>query len=225
MNYSRIYKHLIENALARNSKKVKGFHEHHILPVSLGGGDEKENLVVLSWREHFLAHALLWKIFRNKETAYAFKMMGSLYHRSGRVYNDSKELLSKHLTESNKNMPQWRRDLARELLIAYNQSAEGREKKRNYMLERSDFFSNLMTETNLRVWSEYTEEEKSKRLSKLHSKEAIAKNIKSRKESPLVAENCSKQFKGVPKRRVFCIECHRDCTINTINRHYKLFHL
>jgi hypothetical protein len=34
---------------------------HHILPKSLGGGDEPENMVRLTYREHFIAHWLLTK--------------------------------------------------------------------------------------------------------------------------------------------------------------------
>lgn len=36
---------------------------HHILPRSLGGSDDKENLVKLTAREHYMIHVLLAKIF------------------------------------------------------------------------------------------------------------------------------------------------------------------
>jgi hypothetical protein len=39
------------------------FERHHILPRSLGGGDEETNLVDLTYREHFLVHWLLTKIY------------------------------------------------------------------------------------------------------------------------------------------------------------------
>ena len=42
---------------------------------SMGGTNNKENLVMLTAREHFLAHWLLWRIHRNKQSAYAFSMM------------------------------------------------------------------------------------------------------------------------------------------------------
>lgn len=35
--------------------------KHHIIPKSLGGNDSKENIVVLTTREHFIAHLLLTK--------------------------------------------------------------------------------------------------------------------------------------------------------------------
>jgi hypothetical protein len=36
---------------------------HHIVPRSLGGGDEKSNLIALTYREHFMAHWLLTKLY------------------------------------------------------------------------------------------------------------------------------------------------------------------
>lgn len=74
MNYSRIYENLIFSA--KNRKKPKCYCEkHHIVPKSMGGDDSKENLVILTAREHFLAHWLLKKIYNNKEMIYAFHAM------------------------------------------------------------------------------------------------------------------------------------------------------
>lgn len=41
--------------------------KHHIIPKSMGGNNRKENIVKLTPREHFIAHALLTKMcFENK---------------------------------------------------------------------------------------------------------------------------------------------------------------
>lgn len=66
MNYEKIYNALVDKAKVRGLDKSQheGYFEiHHILPVSLGGGNEKENLVMFTGREHFIAHMLLWKGF------------------------------------------------------------------------------------------------------------------------------------------------------------------
>lgn len=39
---------------------------HHILPRSLGGDDYEENIVDLTYREHFLVHWLLTKIYEGQ---------------------------------------------------------------------------------------------------------------------------------------------------------------
>ena len=59
--YSRWYDQLIHKAQLR--VPIQGYKEtHHIIPRCFGGGDSKENLVQLTAREHYIAHALLWKM-------------------------------------------------------------------------------------------------------------------------------------------------------------------
>lgn len=65
MNYQKIYDSLIIKAQLRDwtRKNTDTYLErHHIIPRSLGGDDDKDNLVFLTAREHFLAHWLLFKI-------------------------------------------------------------------------------------------------------------------------------------------------------------------
>lgn len=60
--YAKVYFSTIEKAKIRNWKKDRGRERHHIIPQSLGGSNDKDNLVYLSCREHFLCHWLLLKI-------------------------------------------------------------------------------------------------------------------------------------------------------------------
>jgi hypothetical protein len=61
MNYPKIYNQIIERAKTR---QLEGYKEkHHILPKCLGGSNDKENLVGLTAREHFLCHMLLVEIY------------------------------------------------------------------------------------------------------------------------------------------------------------------
>ena len=72
MNYKRIYDLIIEN---RVNNIPQGYTEtHHIVPRSLGGKDDKENLVKLSAREHYICHLLLTKIYEKGSNEY-FKMV------------------------------------------------------------------------------------------------------------------------------------------------------
>ncbi len=57
--YSKVYFSTIEKAKQRGWKKARGRERHHIIPQSLGGSNDKSNLVYLSCREHFLCHWLL----------------------------------------------------------------------------------------------------------------------------------------------------------------------
>lgn len=60
--YSKVYFSTIEKAKHRGWKKARGRERHHIIPQSLGGSNDKSNLVYLSCREHFLCHWLLVKM-------------------------------------------------------------------------------------------------------------------------------------------------------------------
>lgn len=60
MNYQAHYDNLINRAVNR---VVEGYTEkHHIVPRCMGGSNDKSNLVVLTAREHFIAHLLLAKL-------------------------------------------------------------------------------------------------------------------------------------------------------------------
>ena len=58
--YTRVYWRLI--SVARRRQLQERGEWHHVVPRSLGGGDSEENLVLLSYREHYLAHLLLTKM-------------------------------------------------------------------------------------------------------------------------------------------------------------------
>jgi len=78
MDYKKIYNSIIKN---RIENVYDGYTEnHHILPKSLGGSDDKSNLVKLNAREHFICHLLLTKIYdyhtsSGKKMVKAFMMM------------------------------------------------------------------------------------------------------------------------------------------------------
>lgn len=101
MNYSNIYNSIINNAKGR--WKVKYIHElHHITPKCIGGGDEKDNLVALTAREHYICHWLLTKMHPNNSSLfYAFNMMhvhNNIHSRNSKRYAYHKSQLSKHMS-------------------------------------------------------------------------------------------------------------------------------
>ena len=63
MNYDKIYKQIIEFRKENPLDKDQYGQNHHIIPKSLGGSGDKENLVRLSAREHFICHMLLAEMY------------------------------------------------------------------------------------------------------------------------------------------------------------------
>ena len=86
MNYKKIYDMIIENRL---KNKYNGYtEEHHIIPKSCGGSDNKNNLVSLSAREHFICHLLLTKIYEKNSIEWIkmFKAFMRMYSNSDNQY-------------------------------------------------------------------------------------------------------------------------------------------
>lgn len=65
--YTRLYYSIISKAQSRVLEKNIYSEKHHIIPKSIGGTNLKDNLVLLTAREHFIAHWLLTKMVENKK--------------------------------------------------------------------------------------------------------------------------------------------------------------
>jgi hypothetical protein len=76
--YVNRYNLFIESLKGQN---VEGYSEvHHIVPRSMGGTNEKNNLIRLTARQHFIAHWMLWKAYGGKMTM-AFHAMVYRYNK------------------------------------------------------------------------------------------------------------------------------------------------
>lgn len=62
--YSVCYYNIINNAKTR--KLDEYYEKHHIIPKCMGGTNSKDNLVILTAREHFICHRLLVKMVEGK---------------------------------------------------------------------------------------------------------------------------------------------------------------
>jgi len=61
MNHQKVYNQIIEHA---KNRVLEGYTEkHHIVPKCIGGSNNKNNLVKLTAKEHFLCHLLLVEIY------------------------------------------------------------------------------------------------------------------------------------------------------------------
>lgn len=94
MNYKRIYNEIIQNRKSNPLDESEYGEWHHIIPKSLGGIDDSDNLVRLSAREHFICHLLLSEIYDKGSNEWykmnlAFKMMicSSESHNNNRYFN------------------------------------------------------------------------------------------------------------------------------------------
>jgi len=68
MDYNRIYNNLVTRAAGRVKSKSSSpsyvyYEKHHIVPMCVGGENNRKNLVLLTAEEHWLAHLLLVKMY------------------------------------------------------------------------------------------------------------------------------------------------------------------
>jgi len=62
--YTKWYMNIIQNARQSNRKKgiADYFESHHVIPKALGGDNSKNNLCLLTAKEHYICHLLLIKM-------------------------------------------------------------------------------------------------------------------------------------------------------------------
>lgn len=107
MTYSAVYCALISKRLNNPISKEDCYCEtHHIIPKSEGGEDTPDNLVNLTPREHYIAHLLLWKIYKDQKMASAVVMFRTRSEllgidiRNSRCYQMAREHYSKWCKEN-----------------------------------------------------------------------------------------------------------------------------
>ena len=123
--YEKYYNTIVENA--RKQDRNCYTEKHHIVPRSLGGSDDDNNIVNLTAREHFIIHKLLCEIHPDdKKLHYAlWRMMNPQSKVHGRSYN----IGSKEYTR--------RRELQREYTRKVGLSNKGRKHSAETKAKRS----------------------------------------------------------------------------------------
>lgn len=107
--YTRWYYNIITRAQQRQDVFDTYTEKHHIIPRSLGGANDKSNLVRLTAKEHFICHLLLPKMTTDKarrSMAFAAWQMTNIdnrerYSPTSRIY----DLLKQQLSQTYKGVP------------------------------------------------------------------------------------------------------------------------
>lgn len=109
MNYLHVYNLLMTAARASCRDKTQGYYEqHHVVPRSWGGLDTADNLVLLTAREHYIAHHLLYRAHpRDEKMALAFFMLVNVggKHINARQYEALKVVARGAMAQGGRNSP------------------------------------------------------------------------------------------------------------------------
>ena len=113
MNYERIYNEFISDRLANPPAEGVYVEKHHIVPRSMGGSDDADNLIALEAYDHFLAHYYLAKIHDSQDAWLAVNAMLNMKGSSKRrdidelnidpvMYADARKNMAKAMSEKAK---------------------------------------------------------------------------------------------------------------------------
>jgi hypothetical protein len=91
--YNNYYSNIIATAKSRTLPTNVYTEKHHILPKSLGGSNDKSNLVRLTAREHFICHMLLVKFTQGKDR---IKMIHAAWRMTCSANQENRHVANSH---------------------------------------------------------------------------------------------------------------------------------
>jgi hypothetical protein len=147
------YNKFIESLKDQN---IDGYSEkHHIIPRSMGGTNDKDNLIQLTARQHFIAHWMLWKAYGGK-MMHAFHMMlhgrgkNSKQKRYTKVNSKTYEILMKESAEFSS-----KRSKGNSYALGYRWTEEDKEnlrQKRALQVIPKESYDKVRIAMNNKIW-------------------------------------------------------------------------
>lgn len=229
--YHKWYFNIIEKAKTRNTND--GYTEsHHIIPKSMGGTNDKYNLVKLTAREHFICHLLLVKFVTGtfkRNMAFALNAMSNLSNKNqdrytpiSKLYAISRKLYSEEQSKymsSNRN-PMYGKTHTEEARLKMSKIHKGKtpaNKGKSHTEEAKMKISKATSGANNPMYGKnHTEETKAKlskaKLGKQNIKlqgkpksESHRKKLSEANTGKLFTEERKLKLKQIPK--ISCIYC------------------
>ena len=240
MNYKKIYYELIEKAKLKNRKKGDGgyYEKHHIVPRCFGGDNKKENLILLTYREHFLAHLLLVQSYEGKEKS---KMSFGLFQMcrknskqqriiSSKQFEKAKQIMSDNCSGENSSFygkthtDKVKSEISKRMKGSNNPSVKyGAWNKGLKTGCLSEEHCNKISESHIgkthsnKTKNKISKLHKGKTKSKEHRKK-ISNSLKNRVLSKETKNKISKKNKGRKQELVTCSHCGKSGGISSMYR-------
>jgi hypothetical protein len=201
MNYQKIY----ERLTTKKNRVLSTKETHHIIPKSMGGTDDPDNLVDLTPREHYIAHKLLVKITQGedrKRMAFALWRMtnnGNLI--TARDYEFSRKMFVEHMSTFRTGKK-------------FSKHSDEARKKASLR---------AIGEKNNMFGKNHTQEAKEK-ISQNRKGKTVGKNnpffgkTHSEEVKEILSKQMSERMKGVPKKKLPCTHCGGMFAPNMIKR-------
>lgn len=201
--YTKWYYNIVATAQARISS---GYTEkHHIIPKSIGGTNEKENLVILTAKEHFICHLLLTKMTTGTQNR-------SMWHAAWKMANQKRKYQDRYIVTSK----------IYEIIKIANAKALSESNTGKPVLSRRGITNSI----------EHNEKLRQANLGKTRSAESIAKQSATMTGRKRSAEFCEAVSKGLKGREsptkgmewtqliVTCPHCNKEGGTNGMKRYH-----
>lgn len=78
INWETLYNAHIDRCKGNLRIEDEIYHNHHILPKSNGGNDDKDNLILLTYNQHVFAHYLLYKWKPTNSNWISYRLMSGV---------------------------------------------------------------------------------------------------------------------------------------------------
>jgi hypothetical protein len=207
--YTRWYNNITENA---KSRIIDGYTErHHIHPRSLGGTNNKDNLVNLTAREHFICHWLLTKMHTGEARG---KMINALYLMQGknqyqdryinsRVYETLRTEYAQYISKLNTGRIQPLNEKTKQIA-----AITGRKRASFSEEWRANMSASKLGENNNRYGVDVSEETRQK----------IGDRIRGRKQTEEEKARRGLANLGKVKPKKLCPHCNQMIAVNTYPR-------
>lgn len=206
--YTSWYYDIVHNAKSRTLPNDVYFEKHHIIPVSLGGSNNKENIVKLTAKEHYVCHHLLTKMTIGLQK----RSMWFAFWRFINVKNTYREPYIKvtAITYS----------LVKEEIAKYSSELRKGTKASPELKKK---FSELRTGNKNAMWGKKHKEESIRKI-----KEARKKQDNSHLKNRIISQEWREKIrntlllgsstKGIPKPKVMCNCCKKQFAPHIIKR-------
>ena len=234
MNYQWHYDQLVSTRKNRPIIKGQYYENHHIVMKSMGGKDVSDNLVMLTAREHFIAHWLLWRILRNRESAHAFFCMYNWRVKEKRIFSSIayeeaivakrnipiSEETRKKLSDAGKNKSKESRNRISERHKGKKLSEEHKEKMSIARLNSSDEYKKKLSDAAKNITDEHREKI-SKSLKGREFTEDHKKNITKGQLGRKLSDETKAKISASSKNRIVSEETKLKMSIAAKNIHLR----
>lgn len=185
MDYQKIYYQICQNSIKENRKKASGvyYEKHHIVPKCLGGDNTKQNLVLLTAKEHYICHLILYYLHpNNRGLALAYTKFNKIHKKGANQFSKVRQEAVKRISGHNNPM--------------YGKTHSDSVKKKISQVHKGKKISDELKQ----IWSVQRSGENNWWKGKNHSEESKNKMRKPKLDSSRMRK---------PKRKLTCPHCNK----------------